>query len=191
MAQPVSLLGEQATGEWNEQICGVFLHQRKHQFWWSTILVTGITKTSLHACNSLSIPVVYTDLSVPRGAVLMPLKNGQNQQDAWSARSSNGCSLSVFVSGVYTSSEEGFCIFVFPAGPGSCHLHSLLRLLFLFFCSPSFFSQISSLASIIIVGSGRMNDLSHLIQWHKYETFIIYSARCLLKTNSPVTHASR
>lgn len=43
------------------------------------------------------------------------------------------------------------------------HVHSLPRLLILFFCTPSFVSEISSLA-LIIVGSGRMNDLSYLIQ---------------------------
>lgn len=58
--------------------------------------------------------------------------------------------------------------------PESWHLHSSPRLLFLF-CSPSFFIQISSPTLIIIVGSSWMKDLSHLIQWHKYETFIIYS----------------
>lgn len=61
-------------------------------------------------------------------------------------------------------------------GPESWHLHSLPGLFF-FFCSSSFFSQISSPALIITIGSGWMKDLSHLIQWHKYETFIIYSTR--------------
>lgn len=116
MAQLISLLGEQPMGDWNEEKCRVFLHQRKHPFWRSAILVTGITKTSVCACGSLSIPVVSTDLSVPQGAALMLLKNGQNQRDPWSARSSSRRSPSVFASGVYTSSEEEFCISVFPAG---------------------------------------------------------------------------
>lgn len=71
---------------------------------------------SVCACGSLSIPVVSTDLSVPQGAVLMLLKNGQKQRDRWSARYSSRRSPPVFASGVYTSSEEEFCISVFPAG---------------------------------------------------------------------------
>jgi len=85
MAQLTSLLGEQATVDCKEQKCRLFLHQRKHQFWWSAILLTGITKTSLCAQDSFSIPIVYTDFSIPQVAVLKPLKNSQNQQDPWSA----------------------------------------------------------------------------------------------------------
>lgn len=116
MAQLIPLLGEQAMGDWNEQKCRLFLYRSKHLFWWSAILVIGITKASLHARDSLSILVVSTDFSVPQSAVLILQKNGQNQWDHWSPRSSSRCSLPVFTSGVYTSSREEFFISVFPAG---------------------------------------------------------------------------
>lgn len=88
---------------------------KETSFWWSSILVTGITRTSLCVCKSLSIPVVSTDLSVPPGVVLMPLKNSQNQWDPWSARSSGGCSPSVFASGVYNQLWRGVLYFCVPS----------------------------------------------------------------------------
>lgn len=78
-----------------------------------------------------------------------------------------------FAPGDYTTSEEKFYISVFPEWPWVLTLSLITQVLF--FCSPSFFSQINSPTLMIIVGSGWIKDLPHLIQWHKYGTFIIYS----------------
>lgn len=160
-------------GDWNKQKCRVFLHQKEHHFWWSVILVTGIIKPTLWACNSLSIPL-WTNLSFPWTAVLMPLKNVQRplvskiQQQTPSI-----CICSCRLYHLWRAVLY-FCV---PRMAQSLDTFTHYLGYFFFFCSSSFFSQISSPALIITIGSGWIKDLSHLIQWHKYETFIIYSTR--------------
>lgn len=100
----------------------------------------------------------------------MPL----NQQDPWSAR--GPAAVLKICTCPWSSHQLWRGLLCFMHSPGACHLHLLSKLLSLFLSSPSSFSQISSLASVIKGGGSSMNDLSHLIQWQKYETFIIYSA---------------